>query len=117
MTTSIKPNKKSLGTLAFSQKVNEYQVFDFTKRREISSKLKLHASGNWGDLAPEDAETNNQVVNSSNGGRLHSVYKLQDNKTIWIITSGYGLTKADMDLTQFSEQDYCNTVVLFPEEY
>ena len=48
---------------------------------------------------------------------LHSVYKLQDNKTIWIITSGYGLTKDDMDLTQFSEQDYCNTVILFPEEY
>ena len=22
----------------------------------------LHANGDWGDLAPEDAETNNQVV-------------------------------------------------------
>ena len=74
MTTSIKPNKKSLGTLAFSQKVNEYQLFDFTNRKQISSKLKLHANGDWGDLAPEDAETNNQVVRKSNGGRLLSVY-------------------------------------------
>ena len=117
MTTSVKPKRKLLGTIAFSQKVNEYQLFDFTNRKQISSKLKLHANGDWGDLAPEDAETNNQVVRKSNGGRLHSVYKLQDNKTIWIITSGYGLTKDDMDLTQFSEQDYCNTVILFPEEY
>ena len=30
----------------------------------------LHANGDWGDLAPEDAETNNQVVRKSNGGRL-----------------------------------------------
>ena len=117
MTTSVKPKRKSLGTLAFSQKVNEYQLFSSAREQDIRSKMMLHASGDWGDLAPEDAETNNQVVRKSNGGRLHSVYKLQDNKTIWIITSGYGLTKADMDLTQFSEQDYCNTVVLFPEEY
>ena len=117
MTTSVKPKRKSLGTLAFSQKVNEYQLFSSTREQDIRSKMMLHASGDWGDLAPEDAETNNQVVRSSNGGRLHSVYKLQDNKTIWIITSGYGLTKDDMDLTQFSEQDYCNTVILFPEEY
>ena len=117
MTTTVKPKRKSLGTLAFSQKVHEYKVFSNSRYADIRSKVMLHANGDWGDLAPEDAETNNQVVRKSNGGRLHSVYKLQDNKTIWIITSGYGLTKADMDLTQFSEQDYCNTVVLFPEEY
>ena len=117
MTVTVKPNKKFLGTIAFSQKVNEYQLLSSVREQDIKSKVMLHASGDWGDLASEDAETNNQVVRSSNGGRLHSVYKLQDNQTIWIITSGYGLTKADMDLTQFSEQDYCNTVILFPEEY
>ena len=63
MTTSIKPNKKSLGTLAFSQKVNEYQLFNSTRELDIRSKVMLHASGNWGDLVSEDAETNNQVVN------------------------------------------------------
>ena len=117
MTTTVKPKRKSLGALAFSQKVNEYQSFSITREQDIRSKMMLHASGDWGDLASEDAETNNQVVRNSNGGTLHSVYKLKDNKTIWIITSGYGLTKDDMDLTQFSEQDYCNTIVLFPEEY
>ena len=117
MATTVKPKRKSLGTLAFSQKVNEYQLFSSTREQDIRSKMMLHASGDWGDLAPEDAETNNQVVRKSNGGRLHSVYKLHDNKTIWIITTGYGLKKADMDLREFSEEDYCNTVVLFPEEY
>tara|TARA_R100000734_G_scaffold15171_2_gene11335 strand:- start:1252 stop:1605 length:354 start_codon:yes stop_codon:yes gene_type:complete len=117
MTVTVKPKRKLLGTLAFSQAVNEYQLFSSEREQDIRSKMMLHASGDWGDLEPEDAKTNNEVVRQSNGGRLHSVYKLQDNKTIWIITSGYGLTKDDMDLTQFSEQDYCNTVVLFPEEY
>jgi len=77
MTTSVKPKRKSLGTLAFSQKVNEYQLFNSARELDIRSKVMLHANGDWGDLAPED----------------------------------------DMDLTQFSEQDYCNTVILFPEEY
>ena len=52
MTTTVKPKKELLGTIAFSQKVNEYQLFDLTNRKQISSKLKLHDNGDCGDLAP-----------------------------------------------------------------
>jgi len=117
MTTKVKPIQKSLGHFAFSQKVNEYQLFDSARATEIKSKVRLHANGDWGQIDPQDAKANNLAVEEHDGGRIHSVYTLSDGTKIWIITSGYGTPKSAMDLNTYSEMDYTNTVVLFPEEY
>ena len=117
MTTTVKPIQKSLGHFAFSQKVNEYQLLDQARAIEIKSKVRLHANGDWGEVCTEDAEQNNQVVKEHDGGTLRSVFTLSDGQTIWVITSGYGTPRSAMDLETFSEIDYTNTVVLFPEEY
>ena len=117
MTTKVKPIQKSLGHFAFSQKVNEYQLFDSARATEIKSKVRLHANGDWGQIDPQDAKANNLTVQEHDGGRIHSVYTLSDGTKIWIITSGYGTPKSVMDLNTYSEMDYTNTVILFPEEY
>ena len=117
MTTTVKPIQESLGHFAFSQKVNEYQLLDQARATEIKSKVRLHANGDWGEVGLKDAQQNNQVIKDHDGGRLHSVFTLSDGQTIWVITSGYGTPKSAMDLETFSEIDYTNTVVLFPEEY
>ena len=50
MTTSVKPKRKLLGTLAFSQKVNEYQLFNSARELDIRSKVMLHALTEIGEI-------------------------------------------------------------------
>ena len=109
--------QKSLGHLDLSQNVNEYQLLDQARATEIKSKVRLHANGDWGEVGSEDAQQNNQVVKEHDGGRLLSAYTLSDGTKIWVLTSGYGIPKSAMDLETYSEMDYTNTVILFPEEY
>jgi hypothetical protein len=65
----------------------------------VAPYLRRHASGDWGDLEPEDREANNAALVS--GERLLSAYWLQNRTRIWIIT----------------EADRSVTTVLLPEEY
>lgn len=60
--------------------------------------LERHASGDWGDVCPEDWQTNNLAVET--GERTLSSYVILGTK-IWIIT----------------ELDRSTTTVLFPHEY
>jgi hypothetical protein len=48
------------------------------------SLLKRHASGNWGDVPPDDAQANHVALKS--GSRLFSSYHLGPDDRIWIIT-------------------------------
>lgn len=48
-----------------------------------ASLLKRHANGDWGELCPEDKETNDQSVKTK--GMILSCYG-KDDKRIWIIT-------------------------------
>ena len=68
----------------------------------MCSLLNRHATGDWGDLDPEDAKLNDAALTSGED-RIFSVYKrdgIPDGK-IWIIT----------------ERDRSATTVLFPSEY
>lgn len=68
----------------------------------MCSLLSRHATGDWGDLDPEDAKLNDTAL-ASGEDRIFSVYKrdgIPDGK-IWIIT----------------EWDRSATTVLFPSEY
>jgi hypothetical protein len=65
---------------------------------EVLTALKRHASGDWGDLCPEDSLANDEAL--LQGGRLFSAYGQGDSR-FWIIT------KADRSVT----------TVLLPNDY
>lgn len=61
--------------------------------------LMRHASGDWGEVPPEDAQENEFSL--TRHLRLMSVYTLSTGVKIWIIT----------------EADRSSTCILLPEEY
>ena len=65
---------------------------------EVMTALRRHASGDWGDLCPEDAMANEAAVQE--GSRLLSAYG-QGEERFWIIT----------------EADRSATTVLLPDDY
>jgi hypothetical protein len=65
---------------------------------EVLTALRRHASGDWGDLCPEDTLANDSAVQQ--GCRLLSAYG-QGSCRFWVIT----------------EADRSVTTVLLPEDY
>jgi hypothetical protein len=65
---------------------------------EVMTALSRHASGDWGDLCPEDTLANDNALD--HGGRLLSAYG-QGEDRFWVIT----------------EADRSVTTVLLPEDY
>lgn len=61
--------------------------------------LARHASGDWGEVCPEDACANELARET--GERILSVYRLREGTKLWIIT----------------EADRSSTCILLPEEY
>lgn len=66
--------------------------------KEVVAALRRHASGDWGDLCPEDTLANDDALRQ--GGRLFSAYG-QGEHRFWVIT----------------EADYSATTVLLPDDY
>jgi hypothetical protein len=64
----------------------------------LKDGLRRHATGDWGDLDPQDARYNDDAL--IRGGRLLSAYG-QDGRRFWIIT----------------EADRTVTTILLPEDY
>ncbi len=69
------------------------------KPEEINEGLRRHASGDWGNICPDDAAMNNEALES--GDRLLSSYSSLDGRTFWIIT----------------ESDRSVTTILLPTDY
>jgi hypothetical protein len=65
---------------------------------EVLTGLRRHASGDWGDLCPEDRLANDDAL--EHGGRLLSAYG-EGQHRFWIIT----------------EADHSVTTVLLPDDY
>ena len=65
---------------------------------EVTSALHRHATGDWGDLPPQDAERNVEALHE--GSRLFSAYG-QGKRRFWIIT----------------EADRTLTTILMPLDY
>lgn len=61
--------------------------------------LERHASGDWGDIPPEDALENEYGL--KHGFRVLSSYPLPSGERVWIIT----------------EADRSSTCILLPSEY
>ncbi|MBK8092221.1 MAG: hypothetical protein IPK32_09665 [Verrucomicrobiaceae bacterium] len=66
---------------------------------DIARAITRHQFGDWGDVCPEDKQTNDESLQT--GARLFSVYRGQNDAKFWIIT----------------ESDRSATTVLLPEEY
>ena len=67
--------------------------------KEIVDALMRHASGDWGDLDPEDKQANDDAL--EHGGRIFSAYTSSAGVRFWVIT----------------EADRSMTTVLLPDEY
>lgn len=81
-------------TAGISESMEQSQAFaDFVAR-----SLKRYIFGDWGELEKDDANLNDEAVES--GDRILAAYK-QGNVKIWIIT----------------ESDRSCTTILYPEEY
>lgn len=65
----------------------------------IDSLISRHVTADWGDTCDEDAEMNNAAL--TNGNRIMSVYELNHQDTIWLIT----------------EADRTSTCLLTPQDY
>ena len=65
----------------------------------LRTAINRHALGDWGDVSAEDAQANMEALKHND--RLFSVYKVDDQLTIWIIT----------------EADRSVTTALLPEDY
>jgi hypothetical protein len=68
------------------------------RTEEVLSALRRHASGDWGDLCPEDAMANDTALQQ--GGKLFSAYG-QGAGRVWIVT----------------EADHSMTTILLADDY
>lgn len=66
---------------------------------DIVTALRRHASGDWGNVPPEDRTANDESMRS--GTRLLSAYRSAAGTEFWVIT----------------EADRSSTTVLLPDEY
>ena len=75
------------------------RALDTLDEADVLTGIARHASGDWGDLCPEDKEANDDALRV--GARVLSAYHTDSGQTFWIIT----------------EADRSVTTVLLPEEY
>ena len=103
------------GSINMTPDVDSYIKEDFDSNIiEILNLLKRHVIFDYGIISKEDAKLNESNRKAKDGNRIHSSYKLKNNKVIWIITSGYYQHELNR---QFKTSNYCYTTVLFPNEY
>lgn len=107
--------KPEWGSIVTTPGVDSYIKEDFDNNiMEILSLLKRHIVFDYGILSETDKKLNENTRKEKDGDRIHSSYKLKNNKVIWIITSGYYQHELNR---QFKTSNYCYTTVLFPNEY
>ena len=86
-------------TLSLGRVVITPNALDTLDSAEVQQALHRHASGDWGDVSPEDREENELSLRE--GFRLLSVYHDAIGTKFWIIT----------------EADRSATTVLLPDDY
>jgi hypothetical protein len=76
-----------------------YRNLRLGHQRRASDFLARHASGDWGEVPPEDIKENGFSLR--HGFRILSAYRTSAGEKVWVIT----------------EADRSSTCVLLPEEY
>jgi hypothetical protein len=92
--------KFPLGQIVMTRGVNDLVAKSAKFSQFVVESFRRHASGDWGDLSPEDKRENELALKAGNL-RLFSAYIKPGLPKIWIIT----------------EADRSATTILFPEEY
>jgi len=87
-----------LGHVVCTRGVNDALADNASFAEFVTSCLKRHVSGDWGDMEEQDKRENEYALGKYL--RIFSAYKRGDKK-IWIVT----------------EADRSSTCVLFPDEY
>lgn len=90
---------KNESLFPLGQVVTTRGALDRISGMNMQRALARHASGDWGDICPED-RTENQL-SLEHGFRILSAYEYPDEPKFWIIT----------------EADRSATTILLPEEY
>jgi len=90
--------KFKLGKVVMTSGVSDKMKEDPSFKRFVDKSFREYSRGDWGDTSREDAEMNDEAVES--GDRIMGVYKSGSDK-IWIIT----------------EWNRSATTILFPSEY
>lgn len=80
------------------------------ERYQVNPLLLLgrHMTGDWGDVCAEDAQANNEALQT--GGRLFSVYALP-------VPDGGSEALAPIKIWIITEADRSATTLLLPDEY
>lgn len=103
------PDQASMGPLLFTAGISALAE-DSSTLANLSLKIDLYTSGDWGSIDEDDWQANLDTINSPHsGGTIMGAYKLYNDTRVWIITTGYG--------NQHMGKDHCYTTVLLPEEY
>ena len=76
----------------------------FNANASLFLLLARHAAGDWGELGEQDRQANEDAL--ATGCRLMSVYRLDDDTVVWVITNGAG----------DDGRRFCTTI-LMPEDY
>lgn len=86
-------------TFPLGQTVITSNALDTLDPADVQAALVRHASGDWGDLSPDDRDENELSLRE--GFRLFSAYRDRNNARFYVIT----------------EADRSATTVLLPEDY
>jgi hypothetical protein len=98
MTEGVFIPRFPLGQVVMTRGVMQFCLENSVDSEDLTSCLRRHQCGDWGNMCDEDKQTNNEAVRY--GNRVMSEYSLQ-NERIWVIT----------------EHDRSVTTILLPEEY
>ena len=91
--------KFEAGSLLFTRGINDLVADSTDFAKFVTTSLKRHLAGDWGELSEEDKAENEFSLGKQL--RLFSAYEKDHLPKIWIIT----------------EADRSATTVLFPSEY
>jgi len=95
--------KFETGSKVLTRGVFEWAEESVSRMLFVAASIASHTVGDWGELCPEDIQSNEEAL--LDGNRLMSAYMYRpgtpEERKLWIIT----------------EWDRSVTTVLFPEEY
>lgn len=104
------PNPLCIGPIIYTKTITDWVAEAPSTLELIHESIIKYLNGNWGDIGEEDWQMNTETVTrKTSHGRLMGSYKISDDRTLWIITDGYGM--------QDEGVDYCYTTILSPDDY
>ena len=110
MSTPSNTNTRPLPRFELGQLCNTPGAQAVLERYQVNpfELIGRHVRGDWGDVCPEDAQTNDEALHV--GARIFSVYVLP-------ALAGEGGASAPVKVWLITEADRSVTTLLLPEEY